>query len=133
MARMPIPPATGEPALVTVGDIVCTEHWVITPSGTRPIGEVSWSFNDMSHTTQSIPAWAIVLAIIFFLFCLLGLLFLLVKEEQTTGWIQIVVQGDRFVHTTQIPVTTRAQVADYNARINYARSLSAAASPPHRD
>lgn len=37
-------------------------------------------------------------------------------------------QGSGFVHTTQLPVSSIAQVADYNARVNYARSISAAAS-----
>jgi hypothetical protein len=112
--------------LVQIGDIVCTQTEVITPSGRRPINTVVWSFTDMSQTTQSIPAWAIVLAIIFFVFCLLGLLFLLVKENRTTGWVQVTVQGDRFLHQVQLPVSSLQQVTDYNARVGYARSLSVA-------
>ena len=75
-----------------------TADSVVTPMGTAPVGHVGFSFTDMSRTTQSIPAWAIVCAILFFLFCLLGLLFLLVKEERTQGWVQIVVQGPRLLH-----------------------------------
>jgi hypothetical protein len=120
------PPA--DPTLVTIGDIACTQWYVITPSGTRRINEVTWTFTDMSQTTSGIPTWAIVCAIIFFVFCLLGLLFLLVKEEQTRGHVQILVQGPGFLHTTQMPVSSQAQVADYAARVNYARSLSMAAS-----
>ncbi len=116
-----------EPTLVTIGDIAVTQSTVITPSGMRPIGQVSWTFTDMSNTTQSIPTWAMVCAIVFFLFCLLGLLFLLVKETRTVGHVQVTVQGHGFVHTTQIPVTALSQVADINARVGYARSLSAAA------
>jgi hypothetical protein len=56
---------------------------------------------------------------------LLGLLFLLVKEERTVGSVQVVVQGRGFLHTVQLPVANRAQVSDYAARVNYARSLSA--------
>jgi len=128
--NLPSPPLPQPPTtLVTIGDIACTSGLVITPSGTRPIGQVTWSFTDMSRTTRGIPAWAIVCAIVFFLFCLLGLLFLLVKEEQTEGWVQVVVQGPSFLHTVQLPVASPAQVADYNARVNYARSLSAVSRP----
>lgn len=118
--------ATG-PVMVTIGDIVCTPTEVITPSGRQPISSVVWTFTDMSQTTESIPTWAIVLAIVFFVFCLLGLLFLLVKEKRTIGWVQVTVQGTRFLHQVQLPVSSIQQVADYNARVSYARSLSAAA------
>lgn len=113
--------------LVTIGDIACTVDQVITPSGTRPIGEVVWTFTDMSRTTEGIPTWAIVLAVVFFLACFLGLLFLLVRERRTEGFVQVTVQGPGFVHAVQLPVSNPAQVADYNARVNYARSLAAAA------
>ena len=114
------------PTLVTIGDIACTQEEVITPSGRQPINTVTWTFTDMSQTSQGIPAWAIVLAIVFFVVCFLGLLFLLAKESRTTGWVQVTVQGNRFLHQVQLPVGSMAQVADYNARVNYARSLSAA-------
>jgi hypothetical protein len=71
------------------------------------------------------------LAVVFiwlFLLGLLGLLFLLVKEDRTDGTVQVVVQGPGFVHGTQLPVASPQQVADYNARVNYARSVSTAAS-----
>lgn len=116
------------PVMVTVGDIVCTQQEVITPSGRAPIGTVVWSFTDMSRTTRTIPTWAIVCTVIFFFFCLLGLLFLLAKEERTEGAAQIVVQGPGFLHQTQIPVHSVPQLQDLAARVNYARSLSAAAS-----
>lgn len=126
-------PATGgyamPPAapLVTIGDIACTQTEVITPSGTCPIANTVWSFTDMSRTQRVIPTWAIVLAVIGFFACLLGLLFLLVKEERTEGWVQVVVQGPGFLHQTQLPVSSVMQVQDYNARVAYARSLVAAA------
>jgi hypothetical protein len=110
-----------------IGDITVTQSWVVTPSGTRPVGEVRWTFTDMSRTTQAIPTWAIVLAIVLAWACLLSLLFLLVKEERTDGSVQVVVQGPGFVHGTQLPVSSPAQIADYNARVNYARSVTAAA------
>jgi hypothetical protein len=120
-------PVAGEPMLVTIGDIGVTGSAVVTPIGARPVGTVQWMFTDMSRTTERIPPWAIVCTIIFMVFCLLGLLFLLARETQTTGYVQVIVQGPGFVHTTQLPVSSLAQVADYNARVNYARSVSASA------
>lgn len=122
-------PQVGGPAipLVTIGDIVCTQTEVITPSGRAPIGQVNWSFTDMSRTTKSIPTWAIVCAVIFFFFCLLGLLFLLAKEERTEGFAQVVVQGPGLLHQVQLPVFSVAQLYDINARVAYARGLSIAA------
>jgi len=116
---------SGEPVLVTIGDISVTSTTVYTPSGSRPLTEVSWTFTDMSMTSQAIPTWAIVCAIVFFLFCFLGLLFLLAKEDKTTGGVQVTVHGPGFVHTTSIPVASIAQVADINARVNYVRTLVA--------
>jgi hypothetical protein len=115
------------PPLVTIGDIVCTQTQVITPSGTRPLASVTWSFTDMSRTSRNIPAWAIVCAVIFFVFCLLGLLFLLAKEDRTEGAVQVVVQGQGFIHHLQLPVGSVGQIQDYAARVNYARSLTAMA------
>lgn len=71
--------------LVTIGDIACTAREVITPSGAIPVGSATWTLTDMSRTEQRSPAWAIVLAVLFALCCLLGLLFLLAREERTEG------------------------------------------------
>jgi hypothetical protein len=74
--------------------------------------------------------WAIVCAIIGFFLFLIGLLFLLVKETTTRGAMQVTVFGPGFVHSTNIPVTSQAQVADINARVNHARMLAAAYGSP---
>jgi len=113
-----------EPTLVTIGDIVVTQNWVVTPTGTMPRSDISWSATPMYQTTREIPTWAIVCTVIFFFFCLLGLLFLLVKEERTNGHIQVVAQASGFVHSCYIPVTSLAQVQDVMARVDYARTIS---------
>jgi hypothetical protein len=64
-----------------------------------------------------------VLAIIFFLFCLLGLLFLLIKERKTTGFVQVTVQHGNRTHNTHVAAANPTQVADTLARVNYARTL----------
>jgi hypothetical protein len=116
---------SGEQVMVTIGDISVTSTTVYTPSGTRPLSEVTWTFTDMSITSQAIPTWAIVCAIVFFIFCFLGLLFLLAKEDKTQGSVQVTVHGPGFLHTSTIPVASTAQVADINARVNYVRTLTA--------
>jgi hypothetical protein len=117
------------PPLVTIGDISCTQDEVITPSGTRPIGDVTWTFTNMAHTWQTTPTWAVVCAVVgFFFVCFLSLLFLLAKEDKTQGWVHIAVQAPGFMHVAQLPVYDPYHVTDYSARVEYARSLSAAAA-----
>ncbi len=70
-----------EPIRVQLGDIGVTDTRVHTPVGSYPLRGTTWTVSNQTFVTQGIPAWAIVLAIVFFIFCLLGLLFLLVKER----------------------------------------------------
>jgi hypothetical protein len=130
----PLPPGVpgmigNEPVLVVIGDISVTPTTVYTPTGSRPLSEVGWTFTDLSSTSQAIPTWAIVCAVVFFLACFLGLLFLLAKENSTTGAVQVTVHGPGFVHTTTMPVSSIEQVADINARVSYVRSLVATGYP----
>ena len=126
---MSVGPESGqEPTLVTIGDIAVSQHWVSTPSGTASIGSTTWTVTPMYQTTRSIPTWAIVCAVVFFVFCFLGLHFLHVKEEQTTGYVQVVVQSQGLVHSCYVPVYSPQQAVDVAARVDYARSLAAAST-----
>jgi len=125
MTVEPSPSALPWRPLVQIGDISADQHWVQTPSGSVPTAQVTWTVQDMTRREQGIPTYAIVLAVVFFLFCFL--LFLLVKEDRTTGWLQVTVQGPGFVHATQVMADNQATVADIHARVGYARSLTAAA------
>lgn len=116
-----------EPVLVTFGDVSVGQTTVFTPNGVAPVGRTTFLLTDLSVTRENIPTWAVVCAVVFFLFCLLGLLFLLAKERRTEGHVQIVVQGPHLLHTAQVPVWSPEQVWDLNQRVNYARSLSVAA------
>jgi hypothetical protein len=108
----PVPvPQDPEQVLITIGDIHVTPHWVVTPSGTASLSGAQWFLVDQSRTERKIPTWAIVVAIVFALACLLGLLFLLVKEEVTVGYVQVSVRAGDLTHTTHIPVTSRVEVA----------------------
>jgi hypothetical protein len=118
-------PFGSQPAVVTIGDIVVTPEHVITPQGRFPVGQVHWSLSNQSYTSSTIPPYAIVLAIVFALFCLLGLLFLLIKEERTVGFAQVAVQGPGLFHAVQLPVSVPHDLVRYQDMVNDARSVSA--------
>ncbi|MFJ9907119.1 hypothetical protein ACIRVK_30240 [Streptomyces sp. NPDC101152] len=116
-------PVGGAP-LLAIGDITVMGDQIITPAGTLPLRGAVWNATDMSHTEEKIPTVAIVLAIIFFIFCLLGLFFLLMKEKRTTGFIQVTVTSAGRHHSTMIPALGPHTFPAVMGQINYARSLS---------
>ncbi|MFD3699961.1 hypothetical protein ACFWUZ_28215 [Streptomyces sp. NPDC058646] len=109
---------------LNLGDITIAGDQIITPSGTMPLRGAMWNATDFSRTEEKIPTHAIVLAIVFALFCLIGLLFLLMKEKVTTGYIQITVNSGGRHHSTMIPAADAHTYAWVMTQINYARSLS---------
>ena len=119
----------GEPEqwLATIGDISISQHWVMTPTGPHPIRGSVWTVTDMSYWQESVSAAGIVLAILFIWFCLLGLLFLLMKDRRMVGHIQVTVQGSGFHHSTMIPASGPQSLIWVHQRVNYARALAAAA------
>lgn len=125
----PPPQWNPAPVLVTVGDIGCTGTQVLTPSGQHPLAGTTWIVTNQTAVDQRIPSYAIVLAVLLMVFCLLGLLFLAVKEEKIQGFVQVSVQGAGFYYATQVEITDRAQVFDTERRVNYIRSLVAALPP----
>ncbi|MFI6044794.1 hypothetical protein ACIA8C_24415 [Nocardia sp. NPDC051321] len=114
------------PVLVTVGDIGCTATQVMTPSGQHPLAGTTWIVTNQTSVNQRIPSYAIVLAVLLMVFCLLGLLFLAVKEDKIQGFVQVSVQGPGFYYATQVKIADRAQVFDTEQRVNYIRGLVAA-------
>ncbi|MCW2864383.1 MAG: hypothetical protein JWP48_6091 [Actinoallomurus sp.] len=123
-----MPPPGNEPVLLSIGDISVTQTHVIVPQGRFPLHGTTWTVQDSTQVTESIPAVAIVLAIIFVLFCLIGLLFLLMKEKRYTGFVSITVTGPGLYHTVQFPAAqhTGAWAADVVGR---ARAIAASAPP----
>jgi len=122
------PPDAGpEPFILTIGDIGVTRHWVVTPNGTAPLAGSQWIARDLTRTESRIPPWAIVLAIIFAFFCLIGLLFLLVKEAYTTGYFEVSVNSGSLYHVTQLPVSHPANAAQIRSLVSQAQTLAAAA------
>ncbi|MFG3046653.1 hypothetical protein ACGFZR_17170 [Streptomyces sp. NPDC048241] len=117
-------PAPGGAPLLSLGDITVVGDQIITPAGTLPLRGAVWNATDFSHTEEKIPPHAIVLAILFFVFCLLGLFFLLMKEKKTTGYIQVSVTSAGRHHSTMIPAHRQDAFPAVMAQVAYARSLS---------
>ncbi|MEB4212336.1 hypothetical protein [Mycobacterium sp. 94-17] len=116
-----------ERVLATIGDIAISPHWVMTPTGPHPLHGSVWTVTDMWHWQENISTTGVVLTIIFIWFCLLGLLFLLMKDSHMVGHIQVTVQGPGFYHSTTVPVRDRDSVAQVHRMVNYARAITAAA------
>ncbi|GAA0488644.1 MULTISPECIES: hypothetical protein [Streptomyces] len=110
--------------LMVIGDITVTGDGIITPAGQLPLKGAVWTVTDMSRTEEKMPTYAIVLAVVFFIFCFLGLLFLLMKEKTTTGHIQVTVNSGGKYHSTMIPATHESVAYQVAQQVNYARSLS---------
>ncbi|MGW7053779.1 hypothetical protein [Streptomyces sp. NPDC054887] len=121
----PMPWGFAPAPLLSVGDITVLPGSVVTPSGTMPLKGAVWTVTDMSRTEERMPAVAVVLAVVFFVFCLLGLLFLLMREKVTTGWIQVTVTSGGGHHSTLVPALGPHTFPLVMGQVNYARSLSA--------
>ncbi|MER5848533.1 hypothetical protein ABT126_16105 [Streptomyces sp. NPDC002012] len=116
-------PGGGVPML-TFGDIAVMNDQIVTPAGTMPLKGAVWTATDLSRTEEKIPTVAIVLAIVFALLCLVGLLFLLMKEKQTTGFIQVSVTSGGRHHSTMIPAMGPETFPMVMAQLNTARAMS---------
>ncbi|MBW8481734.1 hypothetical protein [Actinomadura parmotrematis] len=121
-------PAGQEPVLLQIGDTGVTRSHVLLPHGRYPLRGSMWNVQDSTQVSEGIPAVAIVLTILFVWFCLLGLLFLLMKERRYSGFVSISVTGDGFHHSMQFPggPQTSAWAAGVVAQ---ARGMAAMAPP----
>lgn len=129
---LPPPPAAAMSSatgvyLVTIGDIGITADTIVTPNGTGPLAGSQWIFTDRTQTEQKIPSYAIILAIVFALACLIGLLFLLIKETRITGYAEVSVKSGNLSHMTQLPVNNANDVARWRGMVSQAQSLAAQA------
>jgi hypothetical protein len=120
-------PAPASPYILTIGDIGVTPESVVTPNGTAPLRGSQWIVMDMSRTESRIPGWAIVMAVIFAFLCLVGLLFLLVKETTTTGYVEVSVRSGDLYHRTQLPVFGPESVSQIRQLVGQAQTLAAQA------
>ncbi|MFZ4434295.1 MAG: DUF2510 domain-containing protein [Microthrixaceae bacterium] len=118
------PAAAQEAVLVEIGEIAVTQNWLITPSGSYPLAGMQFQVQEMVTQQERIPPFAIVLAIVFFLVCLLGLLFLLMKQTVVSGSVTVTVSGpNNFSFVTSVPARNVNTVNDIRQKVEYARSL----------
>ncbi|WP_435596914.1 hypothetical protein [Streptomyces anulatus] len=125
---LPVPqgvPGQGGVPVLSIGDITVMSDAIVTPSGSMPLKGAVWTATDMSRTEEKIPTHAVVLAIVFALFCLIGLLFLLMKEKRTTGFVQVTVTSGGRHHSTMIPAMGPHTFPAVMGQLNQARSMSA--------
>jgi hypothetical protein len=113
--------------VVEVGDIGVSPRWVHLPDGAYPLQGSQWTVTDQVDEVSEIPPYAIVLAVIFFMVFLLGLLFLLIKERTVQGVVEVSVDGDGYHHVTHVPVASYVGVRSVHKRVSYIRHLAAAA------
>ncbi|TDD28691.1 hypothetical protein E1287_32250 [Actinomadura sp. KC06] len=124
----PIAHGGAEPVLLQIGDISLTSAHVLLPYGRYPLHGATWTIQDSTQVTEGIPTVAIVLTVVFVWFCLLGLLFLLMKERRYLGFVTISVTGPGFHHTAQFPPGPQTSAWAAHA-VAQARSITAMAPP----
>ncbi|MGW0118117.1 hypothetical protein [Streptomyces sp. NPDC003327] len=122
-----VPPqyaATGGAPAFAIGDISVVGDQILTPAGPMPLKGAVWNAVDLSRTEEKISTAGIVLACLFVAACGLGLLFLLMKEQSTTGFVQVTVNSGGRHHSTMIPATRPDTIHWVMSQIGYARTLS---------
>lgn len=116
-----------EAVRLTLGDVVISDHWLVSPSGTVPVAEVQWSTQHLWQSHRRIPPPAIVAAVLTF-WTLIGLLFLLAREERTSGSVQVTVSGPRFMHVMSFPVRSPGDAQRIEASVAQARQIAVMAA-----
>lgn len=112
-----------DPVLYSIGEIGVTEEHVITPNGVGPLRGSHWIMTDNSREVSRIPGYAIVLAVIFGLFFLVGLLFLLIREKSLDGHVDVTVRSGELYHVAQIPVSSFGDVDRVKTSVDHVRTL----------
>ncbi|MER7622547.1 hypothetical protein [Streptomyces sp. NPDC126503] len=123
---VPVPPqyAAGGAPSFSLGDITVVGDQILTPAGSMPLKGAVWNATDLSRTEEKISTVGIVLACVFVAACGLGLLFLLMKEKTTSGFVQVTVTSGGRHHATMIPATRPDTIHWVMSQIAYARQLS---------
>lgn len=119
-----------DPPLVFIGDISVGRRWVTTPYGWTPTRGSTWHVNESVFYRDQIPQWAIITAIVTSILCILGLLFLLVKEPVAQGYVDVTVMNREFLHTTRIYVNGPFQADQIRQQVAHVQRLVADAPEP---
>ena len=109
-----------------LGRISANEYWVTTPVGSWELKDVTVSTYDQTVVASRIPTWAVVAAIVTAFFFLIGLLFLLAKEDSISGHVSLTISTtEGHTYTELIPVFSEQSHHDTISRVNYLQSLVA--------
>jgi hypothetical protein len=107
------------------GAIEVTDSTVRTPTGAFPLRGSVWRCFDYWRTTRVTPGWAVALAVVgFFVVPFVSLLFLLVKENRTSGVLQVAVWDGYRQHVVDLPVASHAQARAIEHQVGYVRTLT---------
>ncbi|GAA1335769.1 hypothetical protein GCM10009635_42650 [Actinocatenispora thailandica] len=124
----PRPPRwTGDAGAVLVrfGPLAITADTVRTPGGSFPLSGSVWRSYDYWQTRRVIPTAAIVAAVLgFFVVPFVSLLFLLVRQDQTTGVVQVCGTDGGRQHVVDLPVTGAAQAHAIHRQVQYVQLLA---------
>jgi hypothetical protein len=119
--------ATTEPApeetVLTIGEIVVSAHWVVTPSGNTALAGSQWTVADQTRTAKKHPVWTIVLAVLLFP---IGLLFLLITTDTVRGYVEVKVRGAGLAYTAHVPVENSFAVQAIRRQVTQAESMATA-------
>jgi hypothetical protein len=113
------PPA--EVAVLRIGDISVSPHWVVTPNGTAPLAGSEWTLIDSTRPYTKHAWWTIVLAIVLFP---LGLLFLFIGTEEIRGPLELKVKSGDLLHTTQLYVKNRMMSDTIRKNVGQVESMA---------
>src|SRR5262245_1962099 len=120
--------APADPTLFLVGDIGVGRVYLNTPSGSAPMNGSNWYMQEQVYTEEKIPQWAIICAVVGFLFvCLFSLLFLLAKEKTLSGYVDVTVINGDFRHQSRVMVNTPLQLEQMRQLLASAQQYAAAA------
>ncbi|RAY16451.1 hypothetical protein DPM19_06160 [Actinomadura craniellae] len=112
--------------LFTLGDVAVTNTSLILPHGRYPLRGTVWTVHNQTYATSAIPAWAIVVAIVGFLFlCVFSLFFLLAKETRMQGYIEVHIQSpDGLHHVTRIAAVDPFTFGWVQQQVSQAQALA---------
>lgn len=128
MSTQPAAAAPHQQVLLALGAMYITATHVHTPAGPIALASSHVSFLDQTRTTTKIPTWAIVLTVITVWFFLLGLLFLLAKEQRTEGYVSITVQDrEGRAYTEHVRVASMAHRDQVIAQAQWLQQLASSA------
>lgn len=110
---------------VQIGSIRVTNGTVYMQYGQFPLKGSRWHIDHYWETRRELPTWAIVAMCVTVIFCLVGLLFLLVKEDVTTEYARVVVAYGDGGCTTLVPIMGQAQYDYLASLVTYVEMLEA--------